>query len=313
MIISCPECTSRFNVADSALGTAGRVVRCAKCGHKWHQMPDGVTTAPASAAPAPRPAPQPAAAARPAVAAKRTMTLPPVGDLPLEMPPSGGGGAAAQSMPSAPEPEGDMAQNFDMPDSGNSFTSTASEMEGIPQPQDDDGPSPFAERDQDPIPEVFSGSRGGQEKKRGNGLLIFLLVILTLLVSIPAGLYFLRAKVVEAYPPATEYYEMLGIDAQGLGAGLKFRNVTSERVVENNVEILVVRGSIANVTEKAQNIPLLKLMLFDAGNAVVQEKTTQPPEKTLPPNESLGFKVQIESPTAAARRFEVTFAPRPEK
>ena len=49
MILTCPSCQSRYVVPDSAIGPAGRKVRCAKCRHSWYQDP------PSGAAPAPAP------------------------------------------------------------------------------------------------------------------------------------------------------------------------------------------------------------------------------------------------------------------
>lgn len=37
MIIACPSCQTRYNVNIDQLGGAGRVVKCVRCGHKWHQ------------------------------------------------------------------------------------------------------------------------------------------------------------------------------------------------------------------------------------------------------------------------------------
>lgn len=68
MILTCPACAKRYLIADNAIGPAGRTVRCAACGHGWHQPPpaeeadrDLVATPepePETAAP-PAPAPEP--------------------------------------------------------------------------------------------------------------------------------------------------------------------------------------------------------------------------------------------------------------
>jgi predicted Zn finger-like uncharacterized protein len=39
MIVTCPACSTRYLVDPRALGSAGRIVRCAQCGQTWHQTP----------------------------------------------------------------------------------------------------------------------------------------------------------------------------------------------------------------------------------------------------------------------------------
>lgn len=36
MIIECPACATRYEVPDTAIGSVGRKVRCAKCRHSWY-------------------------------------------------------------------------------------------------------------------------------------------------------------------------------------------------------------------------------------------------------------------------------------
>jgi predicted Zn finger-like uncharacterized protein len=58
MILSCPACATRYEVDGTKFPAQGRTVRCAKCGHSWHQPgpePEVFAPEPASA-PAPTPA-----------------------------------------------------------------------------------------------------------------------------------------------------------------------------------------------------------------------------------------------------------------
>jgi predicted Zn finger-like uncharacterized protein len=68
MILTCPNCDTRYSVDGAKFPAAGRTVRCAKCGHSWHQdaeAPESEPELPAEPAPTPDAEPEPAAAPYP--------------------------------------------------------------------------------------------------------------------------------------------------------------------------------------------------------------------------------------------------------
>lgn len=88
MILTCPQCATRYQADAAKFQPSGRNVRCAKCGHLWHQdapaaEPDPVSEVPIideapPAAPVPEPPPRAAALApAPAMARERVTVVQP--------------------------------------------------------------------------------------------------------------------------------------------------------------------------------------------------------------------------------------------
>ncbi len=75
MILTCPACATRYRVDQRELGwPGGRAVRCANCGHAWHQAAPVIGRAAAETAP-------------PGLAPSGEPVSPPAEDLRLEVPP----------------------------------------------------------------------------------------------------------------------------------------------------------------------------------------------------------------------------------
>ncbi len=83
MILTCPQCETRYQADAAKFQPAGRNVRCAKCGHVWHQdapqaEPDAASEIVIDDTPEPvAPPPQPVAAPAPLPAAPRPQTFAP--------------------------------------------------------------------------------------------------------------------------------------------------------------------------------------------------------------------------------------------
>ncbi|MEY4964818.1 MAG: hypothetical protein RL274_401 [Pseudomonadota bacterium] len=97
MILTCPSCDTRYSVDGSKFPAAGRTVRCAKCGHSWHQAgetpepeiaPDFVEL-PSQGDPAPHAAPADAASSDPPVNPSATRAYAPLPSIPTPRAPLG--------------------------------------------------------------------------------------------------------------------------------------------------------------------------------------------------------------------------------
>lgn len=303
MIVSCPNCSTNFKVPEAALG---RAMKCARCAHVWREGAPVL-----AAAPAPRPAPVPAEA-MPFEAEPQPDFAPAASsyssfddEIPLESP-----GADARPPVHDPVFEAMMAEDPSLAE----IDHQGFAGEGSDPFQDEDEGDPFAKmselmsgRQPESMPDVFSSPRPKKPLPRRKGAFVLWVVgLLVILAALALGLYFFQDRLIDHWPGLSKYYEQVGLRRDEVGAGLSFRNYNSERLVQDNNEVLIVRGVIANGTEQKHDIPLLRLALYN-GTALLQEKIISPPQATLDGKATVGFKVTLDQPDVNATRFEVTF------
>ncbi len=170
---------------------------------------------------------------------------------------------------------------------------------------DDDSAQGFLDDGPQPIPDVFSTS--SPEGKKGTGFLWVLLILLVLGGLGGAGFYF-QDQLVEAVPEASDILAQAGLRREKPGAGLELRKAgTPERFVHNDTDVLVVRGIIANITDRVRQVPTMKLVLMDKNKQPVQEKMSQPPVSALDPQGTASFKITLERPDPNAVEVVVVF------
>ncbi len=231
MIVTCPACSTRYNIQPIALGGAGRKVRCSKCGHNWVQPPPA---SPTGTKPAANPSPAPIVPPSPVMHEVTEWISDP-------------GSVRPVGLDSEPRPT-----RFPSFGDDRDVVGTAGASEG----RDED---PFGYSD--PFDEGIGRSRrtrtGRWAKLKGALRWIgFAAAIGGLIGFVVMG----RETLVNTWPAAARLYQAIGLPVEAPGAGLQLQSVKSEQRVEDGTVMLVVEGQILNISEIEREVPPLLAM-----------------------------------------------------
>jgi len=140
-------------------------------------------------------------------------------------------------------------------------------------------------------------------RKAAVGWLVFLAVV----AGGSAALYHYRQQVVDYWPPAARLYTELGIKLRVLGDGLEIRNLHLAQSERDGAPLLVVTGEIANKTQAAKDVPMLRGALLDAKSAELQHWTFAAGQGRLLPGEISAFQTEVANPKPEAANISITF------
>lgn len=202
----------------------------------------------------------------------------------------------------------DIEALFDEDDEDNAPISSMIEDDD----EEDDGTAFDDLEEPDPIPEVFTASETGDEDESSGSMLkiIIAVVVLVFILGAIGSVFFLRDTIVNTFPAAESLYSTIGLEDDSLGAGLSINDVKSTRESIGGKDVLVVRGDVVNVSERSRSVPMLELRLSDTEGNVVQSGQSAPLKNELIAGDKIAFEIQLENPSALARRLEVTFIER---
>ncbi len=254
MILTCPECSTKYVVKDGAIPDGGRQVRCAACKHSWHQDPD--------------PAEQSAEMAEAAPEAVSSEATPEPG---FQQPPE-------QGYHEEPAPES-SDDNF------------VGDQEPVASPEPgpvaeqawqevDTGP----ERSEEPQavePVAFEPYFHDEpvESSRRSWPLVLTALLLAALAAV--AFWFLAPADLKA---------RVGIADRG-GTPLQVMGLSQnrQRLASGN-DLFTVSGRIVNPTDESQRVPPLQAeLLAENKQTVIYRWTIAPPAETLQPNDSKVF------------------------
>jgi len=184
-------------------------------------------------------------------------------------------------------------------------------FQSIVAPDDDDTDDEFTDPDNipepDPIPQVFTAADDDAEPKPRKIGKIIGIAAGVVVVGLLVGGYAMKSTIVEMVPATTGLYKMIGLGAEKVGAGLQMKNIRSSRENENGLEILVVRGSVANISKVERTVPLIQVDLNDADGHSIQTAVAAPIRNKLAAGEEASFKARLVEPSPLARQVVTTF------
>ena len=276
MLIVCPTCATAYEVTPAALG-AGRNVRCASCKNTWFATAEPVFEAVAAA---------PAMAAQP-VATDDFAAAPTEDVIPPAPPAPDNPFAVADAPPLVPQdpPEAaDAAGKFDP---------------GVPdQPEADAAAAKRARPTH-------------ADRKDGPGLfrrLFSLPMLIVAMLAVLLGALNWRAAMVRQFPQTAALYAAIGLPVNL--RGLFFEGVKSRNENEDGASVLVIEGTIVNLTTRTLEVPRLRFALRNASGHEVYAWTAQPTRSTIGSGNGLPFRARLASPPADGRDIIVRFLTR---
>ncbi|MEQ8602325.1 MAG: zinc-ribbon domain-containing protein [Marivibrio sp.] len=293
MILTCPNCRSRFKVKPEALGAQGRTVKCAKCAHKWFASPDDGEEggAPKSAAPKKPPAPK----AGPKKAA------------PKKAPTKQETAAKPKPAPAA-EVDEDEFEPPAFADGGKYGPGSETADDAFEPPPPPPGRERSAGYDEPPLgpdEEIVPRQRQPKTvKKSPLGAWIFLLV---LVVGVCVGGFFFRHDIVKAYRPANAIFSAIGFPVDTLGFGLELPAPKSQAIIDGDQRTLRITGEIRNTTAEPIDAPLLRGALRNAQGDDLTVWTFEAAEERILPGETVSYETEVENPPRGATGLFVTF------
>ncbi len=124
-------------------------------------------------------------------------------------------------------------------------------------------------------------------------------------VTLLAGAWLFRAPLVAVWPQAAGAYAAIGAPVNAFG--LDFADVKAERKISGVTPVLVISGSVRNVSDQPHPAPIVRVGLRNDAGKEVYAWSLGLEVAELGPGETARFGTRLESPPLAAFDLEVRF------
>jgi len=261
MILTCPECSTRYLAKDGAIGPNGRTVRCAKCETTWFVSAD---------------ADEMALRDNQQGADITAMDPPPM--------PAAAGGLSEN-------PFQDVAdQDFAADVETAGFAATPS----------------LSAAEQGAHVTIRDKADRKKRNARMRSVAMIWAVPLAMLVTASILAYVFRQDIVNRVPATATLYKSLNIPVTF--SGLDFDEVMSDYVTVNGETVLVVNGSLRNVTDKPRQVPMVELSFHDVGGNKLLSWYVETETKQIQPRARVEFISEYPNPPVDAVKLRYKIA-----
>jgi predicted Zn finger-like uncharacterized protein len=276
MLIVCPSCATSYQIGPAALGASGRSVRCASCKNTWFATPaDALADAtPELVVVAPR------------ERVDDVFARPMLDEAPDLVGHTPAGPEAMVALDEAP------------PIAPSQLPEAAQIAEIKPEAVPDSIETVAARRT--PRPRTDRKTKRSLARRLASlpMLIVVLAIALTALVN-------WRDKVVRHAPQTASLFAAVGLRVNL--RGLTFENVTSSTEMSDGMPVLIIEGTIVNVTTKRLDVPRLRFALRNGAGHEVYAWMAQPPKPFVGSGNGVTFRTRLASPPADGRDVIVRF------
>jgi predicted Zn finger-like uncharacterized protein len=289
MQIVCPNCETSYDVEASALGTAGRSVRCARCRTTWFAANTAALA-------------EIAASHRTDIAELGSQEADVLPDWPPDIPRLG-----------EPDREGDPpALGQDTPSIVADAEPASSGSDGETPVIDSPALAPTGAEAADAAPsepediESVAARRALEQARRGRFGLRFpgWPAVAAALLLFDLGLVAWRADVVRMVPQTASLFAAIGMQVNL--RGLAFADIRTTAQTEE-VPVLLVQGRIVSTAKRTVEVPRLRFAALNASGTEIYSWTALPTRSLLGPGETLDFQSRLASPPPETREVQVRF------
>lgn len=281
MIITCPHCQTRYQIALETIGSAGRKVQCANCGEAWQAAPEF-----------PKPRPKPTLV-QPGEDYPDDKLFDEVDEAELDAEfASQERRAYAEAVESVDEPAGFI-----------DVEAEAASAEAKPPARPAVDPA-LARKQQ----HAFFRRQNARDRqlplarvRRSARIAVAVALILLL-----GGGVFLRTSIVRQFPTMAGLYESVGLGVNVVG--LEIRDLKTMRSQRAGNDILSIDSRIYSVSDRTVPVPAIVVTLLDGRGAALYEWSVTPQARDLAAGEVIDFSTELPKPPAGAAQVKLTFA-----